>query len=92
MNLGAGTQTANLRFDDAPIGISYGGTRLNTHRRKFGTAFGDGAQSGCNVVSNPGTIFLPYGKALPCKSVSGVVSTGARILTSQNPPPSASFS
>lgn len=84
VNLGAGSKAANLRFDKAPIRISYGGAHLSTERRKLGTIFGDEAQSGCNVVNNPGTIFLPCSKALPCKSVSGVVSKGARFPEPEN--------
>lgn len=50
VNLGAGVKCANLRFDRKPI---HGCNKL-------GLIAGDGAQLGCNAVTNPGT-FLEKG-------------------------------
>ncbi|PID74576.1 MAG: hypothetical protein CSA20_01205 [Deltaproteobacteria bacterium] len=58
-NLGAGTKLANLRFLAGNVQIRYNGERLNTGRRKLGAILGDGCQTGCNAVTNPGTILGP---------------------------------
>lgn len=56
-NLGAGTKFANLRFIPGNVVIHHEGERIDTGRRKFGAILGDGSQTGCNSVTNPGTIF-----------------------------------
>lgn len=56
-NLGAGTKFANLRFIPGNVSIILDGERIDTGRRKFGAILGDGSQTGCNSVTNPGTIF-----------------------------------
>jgi len=55
-NLGAGTKFANLRFLPGNLTIFFDGERIDTGRRKFGAILGDDAQTGCNSVTNPGTI------------------------------------
>ena len=56
-NLGAGTKFANLRFIPGNVTIFHKGKKLDTGRRKFGAILGDNCQTGCNSVTNPGTIF-----------------------------------
>lgn len=56
-NLGAGTKFANLRFLPGNVAIWAGSERFDTGRRKFGAILGDGTQTGCNSVTNPGTVF-----------------------------------
>ena len=56
-NLGAGTKFANLRFVGGNIVIRHGKESFNTGRRKLGAILGDSSQTGCNSVTNPGTIF-----------------------------------
>lgn len=53
-NLGAGTITANLRFDDLPINMSIKGKRVSSGRRKMGAVFGDEVKTGINVSLFPG--------------------------------------
>jgi bifunctional UDP-N-acetylglucosamine pyrophosphorylase/glucosamine-1-phosphate N-acetyltransferase len=55
-NLGAGTITANLRFDNANIKVMVQGQRINSRRRKLGIFMGDNAQTGVNVCLWPGVI------------------------------------
>ncbi len=57
VNLGAGTKFANLRFLPGNVTIRIDGQRIDTGRRKFGAILGDNTQTGCNSVTNPGTIF-----------------------------------
>ena len=52
VNLGAGTKCANVRFDRQNIEVD----GVDTGLRKLGAIFGDGSQTGCNSVTNPGTI------------------------------------
>lgn len=73
VNLGAGTKCANLRFDGKNVPIIEGEKRVDSGLRKFGAIFGDDVQTGCNSVTNPGTI-MGIGSALgPCATASGVI-------------------
>jgi bifunctional UDP-N-acetylglucosamine pyrophosphorylase/glucosamine-1-phosphate N-acetyltransferase len=58
-NLGAGTITANLRFDKTPIEVTVKGERLNSGRRKLGVIMGDNVQTGVNVSIHPGVVIGP---------------------------------
>lgn len=73
VNLGAGTKLANLRLDHRNILIRYEGETIDTGLKKFGAIFSDGAQSGCNSVTNPGTLLLNSSALLPTKCGSGVI-------------------
>ncbi len=55
-NLGAGTKLANLRFLKGNIFLDYKGEFVDTGRKKFGAVLGDNSQTGCNSVTNPGTL------------------------------------
>jgi bifunctional UDP-N-acetylglucosamine pyrophosphorylase/glucosamine-1-phosphate N-acetyltransferase len=55
-NLGAGTITANLRFDHENVKMTIKGIRMDTGLRKFGTVMGDDCQTGINVSLHPGVI------------------------------------
>lgn len=56
VNLGAGTQVANLRHDDADVQMTVKGTRVSTERRKFGVVAGPGAKTGVNTSIDPGVV------------------------------------
>ncbi len=53
-NIAAGTNIANLRFDDGTVKISVKGNKINSGRRKLGVVFGDGVKTGINTSFNPG--------------------------------------
>lgn len=53
-NLGAGTITANLRFDHGNVVMTVRGERVETGLRKLGTVMGDDCQTGVNVSIHPG--------------------------------------
>jgi bifunctional UDP-N-acetylglucosamine pyrophosphorylase/glucosamine-1-phosphate N-acetyltransferase len=53
-NLGAGTITANLRFDDGHIKMVIKERVLDTGRRKLGAILGDGVKTGINSTFMPG--------------------------------------
>ena len=72
-NLGAGTKLANLRLDHGQIKIRAGNDKMETGLKKMGAVFGNRAQTGCNSVTNPGTILLPGAFLLPNSTGLGVV-------------------
>jgi len=79
-NLGAGTKIANLRLDKKNITVILNGRKIDTKRRKFGTALGDNVQTGVNATINIGTTignncFIAQGSA-----VSGELSPNSKIL------------
>ena len=59
-NLGAGTITANLRFDDAHVKVTVKGERVSSGRRKLGAFLGDYVKTGINVSFLPGVIVGEY--------------------------------
>jgi len=65
VNLGAGTKFANLRFLPGNVAVRTSEGLLDTGRRKFGAILGDLAQTGCNSVTNPGTVIGKEGILMP---------------------------
>jgi NDP-sugar pyrophosphorylase family protein len=68
VNLGAGTKLSNLTVvseKDADTGkrptilLEVGGKTYDTDLAKLGAILGDGVQTGCNSVLNPGTLLGP---------------------------------
>jgi NDP-sugar pyrophosphorylase family protein len=55
-NLGAGTKLANLKITGTPVGIKINDEIYETGLRKFGAIIGDDTETGCNSVTNPGTL------------------------------------
>jgi bifunctional UDP-N-acetylglucosamine pyrophosphorylase/glucosamine-1-phosphate N-acetyltransferase len=53
-NVGAGTITANLRFDGAPIRVDVKGTRVDSGLRKLGAIVGDHVETGVGARLMPG--------------------------------------
>jgi UDP-N-acetylglucosamine diphosphorylase / glucose-1-phosphate thymidylyltransferase / UDP-N-acetylgalactosamine diphosphorylase / glucosamine-1-phosphate N-acetyltransferase / galactosamine-1-phosphate N-acetyltransferase len=78
-NLGAGMKTANLRFNHLPISVTFQGKKIPTNLKKFGVIVGDGAQLGCNCVTNPGTILGKRSFCYPCLNISGCVPENAKV-------------
>jgi carbonic anhydrase/acetyltransferase-like protein (isoleucine patch superfamily) len=56
VNLGAGTKMANLRFVKGNVQVRTPEGQLDSGLRKFGAILGDQVQTGCNSVTNPGTV------------------------------------
>ncbi len=54
VNLGAGTITANLRFDEATVKVTVKGVRVDSGLRKLGAIIGGYAKIGINVSILPG--------------------------------------
>ncbi len=64
-NLGAGTKFANLRFLSGNVTFLKNGEKIDTGLRKLGAILGDECQTGCNSVTNPGTIMGKKAFLLP---------------------------
>ncbi len=69
VNLGAGTKLANLRFDGRDVKVDIGGRVVETGRRKLGAILGNRVQTGCNSVTNPGTLVPSGGRVPGCAAV-----------------------
>lgn len=76
-NLGAGTRLANLRLDGRSVRLRWQGRSIDTGMRKLGSLVGEGAQTGCNAVLNPGTVLLPGAVVGPGQVVRGTVEAAA---------------
>jgi len=70
-NLGAGTKFANLKFTPGNVTFIHDRKLIDTGMRKFGAILGDGAQTGCNSVTNPGTILGKKGIIMPNTTAPG---------------------
>lgn len=72
VNLGAGTKVANLRHDDADIGVWMGvDERVDSGRRKMGVIIGDHAKTGINVSLDVGTVLGRGARLAPGQSYRG---------------------
>ncbi len=69
VNLGAGTKLANLRFIKGDISIATSGSTVKTGLRKLGAILGDHVQTGCNSVTNPGTLLGKKSMVIPNTTV-----------------------
>jgi NDP-sugar pyrophosphorylase family protein len=68
-NLGAGTKLANLKITGTPVSIRIKDKIYDTGLRKLGAIIGDGTETGCNSVTNPGTLLGQQCLVLPALSV-----------------------
>lgn len=55
-HLGAGVKVSNIRVIPGNVMVVVEGEKRDTGLRKFGALIGDGAEIGCNVVLNPGSV------------------------------------
>lgn len=69
VNLGAGTKLANLRFAGGTVQIKTPTGTVNSGLRKLGAIFGDRTQTGCNSVTNPGTVLGKKSIVMPNTTV-----------------------
>ncbi len=79
-NLGAGTKFANLKFLGGNVSIRTEDGLVDTGRRKFGAILGDRAQTGCNSVTNPGTILAKDGILMPNTTAPSGYHKPSKIL------------
>lgn len=79
-NLGAGTKLANLRFTSGNVKVKTPENSLDTGLRKFGAILGDNVQTGCNSVTNPGTLIGPRSMLLPNTTAPSGLHKGCTII------------
>lgn len=80
VNLGAGTKLANLRFTRGDVVIKTENGAVSTGLGKLGAIMGDHTQTGCNAVTNPGTLLGKKSIVLPNKTTpSGYHNNGSII-------------
>ena len=65
VNLGAGTKMANLRFLDGDVSVRTPDGIISTGLRKLGAIMADNVQTGCNSVTNPGTLLGKKSMLMP---------------------------
>lgn len=66
VNLGAGTKFANLRFLPGTVTIKTPDKKnIDSGLRKIGAILGDDCQTGCNSVTNPGTVMGKKSALMP---------------------------
>jgi bifunctional N-acetylglucosamine-1-phosphate-uridyltransferase/glucosamine-1-phosphate-acetyltransferase GlmU-like protein len=79
-NLGAGTKLANLKITGTQVNIKVEGKIHDTGLRKLGAVIGDDTETGCNSVTNPGTLLARRCRVCPAVSVkSGYYKEGTLI-------------
>ncbi|UXD21132.1 nucleotidyltransferase [Ignicoccus pacificus DSM 13166] len=78
VNFGAGSITANLRFDERPVKVTLKGERVNSGRRKLGAIVGAHARIGINVSLMPGVKVGAYSWIYPGCVVTRDVEDGER--------------
>lgn len=78
-SLGAGTVTANLRFDNAFVLSRVKGKWVDSHRRKLGAIIGDNARTGINVSLFPGVKLGVGAWVGPGAVVKKDVPSGGRV-------------
>lgn len=69
VNLGAGTNVANLRHDGEDVKLTVKGERISTGRRKFGVVVGHGAKTAINTSLGPGVKLASGATTTPGESV-----------------------
>jgi NDP-sugar pyrophosphorylase family protein len=84
VNLGAGTICANLKLDRSPVKVPVDGKHYNTQLKKFGAVIGDDSQTGCNSVTNPGTLLGKSVYCYPCTNLGGFIPSDHVVKFEQN--------
>jgi len=74
-NFGAGTITANWRFDEQPISVMVNESKLNTGMDKLGAIIGDNCRTGINVSIMPGVKIGPNSIIEPSVNLTENVSS-----------------
>ena len=79
-SFGAGTITANWRFDEKNITIKIGGEIIDTRKGKLGAIVGSNCKTGINASINVGSLIGDHAFIGPGAMVSGVVLPGSQIF------------
>ena len=80
VNLGAGTKLANLRFTSGDVQVRCNGETIATGLRKLGAILGDQVQTGCNSVTNPGTLMGRRSILMPNTTAPSGLHKGSSLI------------
>jgi UDP-N-acetylglucosamine diphosphorylase / glucose-1-phosphate thymidylyltransferase / UDP-N-acetylgalactosamine diphosphorylase / glucosamine-1-phosphate N-acetyltransferase / galactosamine-1-phosphate N-acetyltransferase len=69
VNLGAGTKVSNLKITNDEVVLRIENTNIRTGLRKMGAILGDGTETGCNSVLNPGVLLAKKCLVYPAVAV-----------------------
>jgi NDP-sugar pyrophosphorylase family protein len=86
VNLGAGTKLANVKLQRSNVMVKVAGETYDTGLRKLGAIFGDHVQTGCNAVSNPGTLLGPGCMAYALSLLRGYYPANTMIKRASDAP------
>jgi UDP-N-acetylglucosamine diphosphorylase / glucose-1-phosphate thymidylyltransferase / UDP-N-acetylgalactosamine diphosphorylase / glucosamine-1-phosphate N-acetyltransferase / galactosamine-1-phosphate N-acetyltransferase len=75
VNLGAGTKCANLKLDHKNVIVHFENQVYDTGLKKFGAIIGDDSQTGCNSVTNPGSLLGKQVFCYPCLNFGGFIAS-----------------
>ncbi len=82
-NLGAGTITANLRFDEQTVKMKIKGRMFDTKRKKLGSILGDRVKTGITVSLMPGVRVGPAAMIGAGAVISDDVAAGEKVTVKQ---------
>ncbi|KUK01644.1 MAG: Glucose-1-phosphate thymidylyltransferase-like protein [Methanobacteriaceae archaeon 41_258] len=82
-NLGAGTNIANLRFDNNHVKMTIKGEKMDTGRRKMGVIFADNVKTGVNSSFNPGIKVGVGSRIGPGSIISHDISSNRLVIANQ---------
>ena len=71
--------SGSIVVDGKRITVRVDGEVIDTGLRKFGAVLGDRSETGCNSVTNPGTLLGRGSHLLPCHTARGYHPPGSRI-------------
>jgi UDP-N-acetylglucosamine diphosphorylase / glucose-1-phosphate thymidylyltransferase / UDP-N-acetylgalactosamine diphosphorylase / glucosamine-1-phosphate N-acetyltransferase / galactosamine-1-phosphate N-acetyltransferase len=73
VNMGAGSTTANWRFDQKPIQLDINQQKIDTNLIKCGAFIGQGTKIGINVSLMPGTLIGHNSTIMPASLAKGTI-------------------
>jgi len=79
-SFGAGTITANFRFDEKPVKVNLDGRRVDSGLDKFGALIGDGSKTGINACLAPGVKIGPRSIVGPHVNLQDDLRPGKMVL------------
>jgi bifunctional UDP-N-acetylglucosamine pyrophosphorylase/glucosamine-1-phosphate N-acetyltransferase len=79
-SFGAGTITANLRFDEQPVKVRIGEEKISSGRKYFGVIMAENCRTGCNAVLAPGSKIGPNAAVGPGVIFRDVLGSGKMAL------------
>jgi UDP-N-acetylglucosamine diphosphorylase/glucosamine-1-phosphate N-acetyltransferase len=89
VNIGADTNTSDLKNTYGPVAIVRGGKKVDTGLQFLGLTMGDHSKSGINVMFDTGTVVgvcsNVYGAGLPPKEIPSFCWGGAEKLAAYDP-------